>query len=485
MAEVADAISTVSSRSSTVRTLSMDLARYGGATAAYLILSSVVTFVAPRFFTVQAFGTYRLFLLYASFSGLLHFGILDGALVRWAKQPEIVLPELSITARAVALASGLVVLSAVTLYAFNAGTNGVAFAFALGLIAVVSNISTTFQFALQAHRRFDILSALNVISPLLLLCGISAIALAGRRDAVSLIGVYVAVGFAVSYVSFRSAGESTLVAFRPRAQILDLVRTNCAIGIFILLANFASNLLLGLDRLLVSFVFPIERFAVYSFAASVLYGVNALVLSAGRVFFPHLCRYEGDLTRFSRLATNAIVLVWCVALTFYFVLAWLVRLVLPQYLESIPLIRILLLATGPAALVQIIHFARLRAEGKERRLLVGASTGLFVSVIALAVARMFGTLTAIAWAAVASQASWWIANECLLAPGVFNRGTLRTGLMLAFAGSVFFFCSSRSSLPGALTYMSVLPIVILSYLWLGSSSLHHGLESTNDSEEHL
>ena len=44
----------------------------------------VQVFVIPKRLDMATFGAYRLFLLYASFVGVLHFGLADGAFLRWA-----------------------------------------------------------------------------------------------------------------------------------------------------------------------------------------------------------------------------------------------------------------------------------------------------------------------------------------------------------------------------------------------------------------
>src|SRR5262245_25959183 len=61
---------------------------FTAANVLYLALQAVLTFLLPRLLTVESFGYYRLFILYSGFVGVLHFGYLDGLLIRWAAAPN-------------------------------------------------------------------------------------------------------------------------------------------------------------------------------------------------------------------------------------------------------------------------------------------------------------------------------------------------------------------------------------------------------------
>ena len=68
-------------------TLGGDILRYGAAIALALGFSVVQVFVIPRRMSVETYGEYRVFLLYIGYLGLLHFGLVDGAFLRWVGRP--------------------------------------------------------------------------------------------------------------------------------------------------------------------------------------------------------------------------------------------------------------------------------------------------------------------------------------------------------------------------------------------------------------
>ena len=49
---------------------------------------AVQVFLIPRRLDVLTYGHYRLFLAYVTYLGLLQFGLVDGAFVRWAGRPR-------------------------------------------------------------------------------------------------------------------------------------------------------------------------------------------------------------------------------------------------------------------------------------------------------------------------------------------------------------------------------------------------------------
>lgn len=64
-----------------------------------------------------------------------------------------------------------------------------------------------------------------------------------------------------------------------------------------LLADFAGLLFLTLDRLIVSSAFPVEKFAIYSLAVSLLGFVYVFIDSIASVAFPYLSTSSSQLQK--------------------------------------------------------------------------------------------------------------------------------------------------------------------------------------------
>ena len=68
-----------------------DLHRFGSDVLIYsigqgllLLFGFIQVLIIPKYLSVQGYGYWQLFMLYASYVGILHLGFIDGILVRWA-----------------------------------------------------------------------------------------------------------------------------------------------------------------------------------------------------------------------------------------------------------------------------------------------------------------------------------------------------------------------------------------------------------------
>jgi O-antigen/teichoic acid export membrane protein len=223
---------------------------------------------------------------------------------------------------------------------------------------------------------------------------------------------------------------------------------NLRAGWSILLATVVTILALSLDRIAVSLSFGIRDFAVYSLAATALAVLNTIMLSVSRVVFPYLSG-EGLSPQLKLRAytwgESCLVTLWAISLAGYFPLRSLIGWYLPAYGRSLPILRLLMLATGLTAVIYILHANYFRSGLRQGRLLAGACVGLFSAALFLALARRTGSLPNMAWAMVAAIGVWWGADEMLLRE-LIKKTALETGKTLIFTlacGGSFLLCATN------------------------------------------
>jgi hypothetical protein len=135
--------------------VAQDIATMSGGTALAALFNTLLVFLIPRLVSVEDFGYWRLFLLYASYAGLLHLGFADGALLRWAGRPladfrHEIGPSMKFLLwqhLAFVLPAGVIV---VLLLPSPLGLIGVA----ILLLALIMNLATVLQYGLQGARQF-------------------------------------------------------------------------------------------------------------------------------------------------------------------------------------------------------------------------------------------------------------------------------------------------------------------------------------------
>jgi O-antigen/teichoic acid export membrane protein len=432
---------------------------FGTASIVFLLLNAACAFLVPKLVNVETYGIFKLFLLYGGYVGALHLGSLDGALVRWAKRPQELIPQEFPSALLLALSGCTLAVIAFSLIGLRfAGQNlSRDFLIALIMFAFASNALTAAQFALQASKQFVSLSALSVLQPALLLVCILVLKALGEITVSHLLASYVASYLVV--LIFHFLALPAVNGWRPTiSTLLQLSRFYYRNGIFILLSNLGLNLVLGLDRLFLSARFSLREFAVYSFASSIFFSVCLVIQSVSKVLFPYVSQNDGNVEQGKSFlcAQRAVLAVWAIGLTVFFPLGWLVRLLLPAYLGAIPVLRITLLGLGAAAVTQIVHANYFRAFAGERRMLVGTAVALATFIVALWLVSPLHSLTAVAWVAVAAHVTWWLTNESLLWSNTDRtvRSSLHDLLSIAIVAGIFLYSAQNVTALRAAIYLA-------------------------------
>lgn len=435
---------------------------------ASLAANGALAFVLPRILSMESYGYYRLFLLYGGFAGLLHLGFLDGVLIRWAENPATLERELKPAFRFLAL-EHLLLLPAVGFSALLiTGSSSLALVAAVLVYVALWNWGCLGQYALQARKSFGPLSLFIVAAPVLTLGGALILHRVWRLSLVNVIACSLVANLVATFMQWRFVVDR--VEPKPvTSRILRLGFHHIGLGWSILGANLIAALAVSLDRFVLSAKFPIRDFAIYSFAANALGLTYNMILSVARVVFPYLAQdvSRSGLTRAFEAGEAGVLLLWSAGLAAYFPVAWIVQHWLPAYQQSLPLIQVLMLATGFVAAVQVVHSPVLRLLRKQNLFLVGACAGLLTAGVLLMMAASSLRLIWFAWAMVGSAGAWWLVNELILQHAGVQRAsrTLLQFLLWALACVVFLLCVSRQSLAVSASLYTVWLLVLGPWLW--------------------
>lgn len=468
----------VSAPETSARKLGVDFARhtaiYTAANVASLACNAVLAFLLPRLLSIENYGYYRIFMLYGAYAGFLHFGFPDGLLIRWAESPELIHREKRPALRFLALQHLLIIIPlAIVLAVSSSTTRWIAIAVALYVIAW--NWTTLAQYAIQACKYFEQLSVFVLLAPLVLLLSVLGLHFLGHLTLYSLL-----TACALSYLA-AGAIQWIFVDLKittwPSANLWATGFSGIHLGWTILGANLLAAVALSLDRILLSARFSIRDFAIYSFAANALSLTYNMILSVSRVVFPYLA---SDISAAIRgrayaIGETAVLLLWTIGLASYFPIAALIRQWLPAYVESLPILRILFLATGLTASIHVLHSTYFRVARQQHRFLIGAIVGLGTAALLLWMASRSFSLAWFAWAMVASALAWWITDEFLIT-AIVGRHISAIALNLALiaaSGSAFLASVSRPSLTqGVSLYLVWCALLLFALRGRFSEALH-------------
>ena len=387
-----------------------DVLRFGTAVLLVVALNAVPVFIVPRRLSVEAFGEFRVFLLYIGYLGVLHFGVVDGAFLRWVGSPvsllrrewPIVLKRLLILQVPVLAVAGLA-------YAFATGLPRV-YIIAFATCAVAANLAAFASFSLQAAGDFQGAGRVTALPTGLFATSVIALPLASLDSML--------VAFVTAYAIAAAAGLGRLATVASRTSIdepppADLAplsfRTFMITGLPVLGAGMATALAQYADRILVSFAVPVAAFAFYGFASSAMALSSVARQTLSRVTLAHAARRVGaGRAEFLDGVYDLIAASFGIAILGEPLFESVVGRVLPRYVDAVPIVRGLIVGALFSVATPVVVLGTLQTYGNVRRqFLVSVIGTLFVGAGAAIALALGAPLWVVASAGSAGALAAW------------------------------------------------------------------------------
>jgi O-antigen/teichoic acid export membrane protein len=424
------------------------------ASIANAITGATLMFLVPRLMSVNDFGYWRTFILYAGFAGFAHLGLVDGALLHWSQiqesNPSVALRRSTLPLLLLHLSVGVTALGLfflpINLQHFHAILVAIlVYAWAFNLLGLA-------QVNLQAQGRFNAV-AVAMSASVVLFLGLLVLFHPHSISVNRILFLYLTAWCVVAASVWLAAQFSTRSSAGPqtrrdrismRRRLLEEGRWHIQAGWPIMLANIGYGLMQSADRITVNFARPIHDFAIYSLAQSTIYVPVTIISSLSRVAFSHFAvtgveNRNGTYANTVRLLTLA----WAVLLPYYYLVEWVVLRFLPKYSAGLPAGRILLFSILFLSLISVVQANAASVAGRQRQFFVSSVVAtVFAFVTAWIGSRYFNSLTAVAWSQVIAAAAWWLANEFWMAPRrvLAAADILRVLSTFAMAALVLYFC---------------------------------------------
>jgi O-antigen/teichoic acid export membrane protein len=132
-----------------------------------------------------------------------------------------------------------------------------------------------------------------------------------------------------------------------------------------MLGNLSTMFVYSLDRWFVKFLLPIENFAYYSFAISMVGIINLMISSIAMTFYPYLARgYTESLVREIK---KYLLIIGSFASFGYFILGFIVRVFLAKYTPSLNVISILFAGFPAIGVINALYINLYKVNKQERK----------------------------------------------------------------------------------------------------------------------
>lgn len=393
-----------------------------------LTVSLVLNLIVPRFIDEYQYAYWQTYLLYISYVGILHFGILDGIVLRYSQYDyeELNKPLIRSQFVTILIVDALITIALICTASVFSGktTRSIVFLVAIGIIT--RNIFTYTSYTFQITNRINKYAILVIGQRLFYGVGILTLLACGIRHFSLLCAIDL--GADVFGILLGSRFNKGLY-FGNLPQLKEIIReakTNFSTGILLLIANWASNLLIGSAKMVVQWRWDALVFGKISFAFSVSNLFMTFVTAISVVLFPSLKRMnQEELPAVYKKIRGVISPLLFSILLLYFPGCVLLRAWLPKYTESLKYLGILLPIIVFASKVSLLTNNYLKAYRKEYIMLKINVFSIVVGIFAYFVcANVLNSIAVLLVAIVAVNMMRSILSEIVVTKTIsvkFNR----------------------------------------------------------------
>lgn len=304
-----------------------------------LIASLIVAFVVPKILgdKVDQFGYFQLFLLYESFVGFFHFGILDGLYLRDGGKDYDKLPKSIYASQFWSLVSFEFII-ALFILIFGLISDSPNYCFILVCIGISVFIyipANMLQFVLQATNRIKEASVSTIINHilfvLLIFTGFFSKEPSFEYFVISYLISKVGLLLSVAYFCFDILKSKP----DPITKGISVCIDDFKIGYNLLIANVIGLLINGVVRLEIQNNWDIYTFGIVSFSLNIANMVLVMISAVSVVIFPMFRRIsEERRIKYFRKIENSLLILLFFFLIFYYPIYTVLDAFLPAYSKS-------------------------------------------------------------------------------------------------------------------------------------------------------
>lgn len=310
-----------------------------GAQIVSLLASITVTFIVPSLIGITEFAYWQLFLTYVTYVNISRFGLLDGLYLRLGgkKYEELDYSLLSEERRLFISFQTLVAICVlIGILTCNLEPNKMFVFMACCVCIVIINANNYLSYILEAvnlTRRYSISVILqNVTWFIAVLCMIFLKIYSYKIIIIMYIAGHVCAGIYLSW----HAKEIIRYKKTDFKFVFQDIKENIQCGIKLMIATYAGNLIINSIKMIIEAAWGVEIFGYFSFSLTLANVFLSFINQISSVVFPALRRIKVERQCDTYyLMRNVLGLILPMVMLGYFPITIIVRIVLPQYEQSL------------------------------------------------------------------------------------------------------------------------------------------------------
>lgn len=303
-----------------------------------MLLSIISSLFVPKMLGVEEYGYWQLFIFYAGYVGVFHFGLNDGVYLINGGITRSKIDKSSIISQfwfslGVQLVISAGIVAVALLGPFEPERQTVLIATATFL--PIQNAALYLGYVFQAMNETTLFSFSSIIERFTFAAPLVVLLLLKVTDFLPYVISYIfSSACQLAYCAW-NARDFFSAGLEPLPQAAREALGSIKVGASLMLANIASTLILGVARFVIDLVWGIETFGQLSLSISCVNFFLAFVSQASMVLFPAL--RQGDehtVARFYAVARDLMGLCFPVIYLLYYPFVWLLGMWLPHYATS-------------------------------------------------------------------------------------------------------------------------------------------------------
>lgn len=302
-------------------------------------------FILPKELSIPDYAYYRVYLLYISYAGFFHFGIVNGIYLKYGNMDLEQIPRKIFRAySSFMMLSQAAVVAALSLILFAAapsmeGDKVTAFAFVIINIPLI-NIKWFYSSINQFTKRFVIDSYVTYLQNILNLVMVLLVILLKWYDFKWILAILTICNLICMAIVM---AQNKMILWGEKARLKDtgipeLIKS----GFFLMLSEFVGIIILGIDSIFVDNLFSQTEFAMYSFAVSVISVIFTAISAVSNLVYPYLVRVEEEkYAEYYGLMSDVLAIVSMFSMLAFYVAEFIIFRWLDKFIPSLSIVAIL------------------------------------------------------------------------------------------------------------------------------------------------
>lgn len=372
-----------------------------------LIINLFTGFVLPKLLSIESYGNIKLFQLYITYIGILHFGFADGMYLKNGGKniKEINNKEVLEEFKTFKLFQTIVTLIAIIMSALLKNEMLLFCAIVILPINVGNYIRNLYQ-AIGEFKKYSKFTNINTL--LIFVINIILLLIIKTDNYYTYIISYIITYF-IYWLIIEKENKKLFKKEKAEPKIKYL-KEDIKSGFFLMIGNFCNVIFTSIDRIFVQNLLGTIKFAFYSFAVSVENLMNVFITPISTVMYNYLCNNKNHekVIKIKRL----ILLFAVFIISIVFGAKFIINTWIQKYNDAIIVMILLFAAQYVSIIIRCMHVNLYKAEKKQNRYF---TIMLFVVVLSIILNvilyNMNKSIESIAFATLITNIVWFILGE--------------------------------------------------------------------------